>query len=132
LPLDAPDRTPEGQAMAQALTEELTTAAAAVPGLRVAARTMLAALQQPGVEVGEARARMGLAAVLEGSVRVGRGRVRLTVRLVDLGDGCQRWTGRFERELTDGFEAQDALVADVLGGLRTHLERLAADLPMAP
>ena len=85
----------------------------------------MAAFRQPGADMAEAGVRLGLAAALEGSVRVGGGRVRLTVRLIDMSDGCQRWTGRFERELGEGFEAQDALVGEVLAGLRGYLEEMA-------
>jgi TolB-like protein len=47
--------------------------------------------------------------------------VRLTVRLVDVSDGCQRWSGGFEREVDDEFAAQEALAREVVAALRSEL-----------
>jgi TolB-like protein len=123
LPLVALDQGLDARELAQGLTEELMTAAAAAPGLRVAARTSLAALQVSTGDVREIGARLGLAAVLEGSVRCSSGRVRLTVRLVDTRDGCHLWTGRFERELEEGLASQDALAREVVEAILPSLAR---------
>ena len=45
----------------------------------------------------------------------------LTMRLVDVGDGCQRWGGRFEREVDDEFAAQEALAQEVVEAMRREL-----------
>ena len=50
--------------------------------------------------------------------------MRLTVRLVNVSDGCHMWTERYERALLDGFEAQDALAREVAEALRVERERL--------
>ncbi|MDQ3138139.1 MAG: hypothetical protein M3Q93_11215 [Gemmatimonadota bacterium] len=126
LPLTALDDGPEAEQLARGLTEELTTAAAALPGVRVAARTSLAAMQRITQDVREVGARLGLVAVVEGTVRQAGGRVRLTVRLVTVSDGCLLWTERYERELPDGFEAQDALAREVADAIRVELERLGS------
>ncbi|MGH7512395.1 MAG: hypothetical protein ACREOQ_05655 [Gemmatimonadales bacterium] len=105
------------------MTEELTTTAAMIPGVRVASRTSLVAMQHATKEVREIGARLGLDAVVEGSVRQSGGRIRVTVRLVNVTDGCQLWTERYERGVTEGFEGQDALARDVIDGVKRALER---------
>ena len=113
LPLTAPGGDAEAVLLAHGLTEELTSAFAAVPGLRVASRSSVAAVQHTTPDVRELGARLGLAGVVEGSVRLSGRRMRLTVRLLDVADGCQRWTARYDRDMAEGFEAEDALAGDV-------------------
>jgi TolB-like protein len=43
------------------------------------------------------------------------------MRLVDVGDGCQRWGDRFEREVGDEFAAQEALAREVVEAMRAEL-----------
>jgi DNA-binding SARP family transcriptional activator len=123
LPIEALDDGEEAIRFAQGVTEELTSLAAGIPGLRVAARTSLVALQQELKDLRETGARLGLSAVLEGGLRRSGQRVRLTMRLVDVADGCQRWGGRFEREVSDEFEGQEALAREVVEAIRSDLSR---------
>ncbi len=121
LPIEALDEGEETSRFAQGVTEELTSLAAGIPGLRVAARTSLVAMHRELKDLREAGARLGLNAVLEGSLRRSGRRVRLTMRLVDVGDGCQRWGGRFEREVDDEFAGQEALAQEVVEAMRREL-----------
>ena len=41
-------------------------------------------------------------------------------------DGPAGWAQRYERDIDDGFETQDALASDVLQAVRPHLLRLEA------
>ena len=121
LPIEPLDEGEEASRFAQGVTEELTSLAAGIPGLRVAARTSLVALHRELKDLRKAGARLGLNAVLEGSLRRSGRRVRLTMRLVDVGDGCQRWGGRFEREVDDEFAGQEALAREVVEAMRAEL-----------
>jgi DNA-binding SARP family transcriptional activator len=121
LPIEALDEGEETSRFAQGVTEELTSLAAGIPGLRVAARTSLVAMHRELKDLRKAGARLGLDAVLEGSLRRSGRRVRLTMRLVDVGDGCQRWGGRFEREVDDEFAGQEALAQEVVEAMRREL-----------
>jgi len=127
LPLISVEDSPEARALAQGLTEELTTAATAMRDVRVASRSSLAALHHAAKDVREIGARLGLAAILEGSVRQSGGRMRLTVRLVNVTDGCQLWSERYDREVTEGFEGQDAMATAVIEAIRGQLRQLTAN-----
>jgi TolB-like protein len=118
LPFVALGDSPEARSLADGLTEEIMTALAEKTGLRVASRAALAAAQQETPDLRELGTRLGLGSVLEGSVRLAGGRLRLAVRLVDVGDGCQRWTERWEWPVDEALAGEEALareVADRLG-----------------
>lgn len=102
------------------------TALGKIPGVRVASRTAVTAAEQATPDLRALGGRLGLAAVLEGSVRVASGRIRLTVRLVDVSDGCQRWTERWEREVGEVMAAEEALAHEVAARIG---ERLGETLP---
>ena len=121
MPIEALDDAEETGRFARGLTEELTSLAAQIPNLRVAARTSLVALHQELKDLRETGVRLGLGAVLEGSLRRSGRRARVTMRLINVADGCQRWTGRFEREVTDEFETQEALAREIVEAIRHEL-----------
>ena len=119
--------------LCEGIAEELINVLARVPGLRVAARS--SSFQFKGVGGGRARAvgaRLGVAAVLEGGVRKAGDRLRVTVQLVDVADGYQRWSHRFDGKLEDVFAIQDEIaerVAAALGRLLTAHQREALRRP---
>jgi len=66
-------------------------------------------------------------------VRKAGDRLRVTVRLVDVGDGYQRWSDRFDRQLEDVFAIQDEIAQCVVRCLGDHLGvRLAAPAEVRP
>jgi TolB-like protein len=117
LPIEVLEGGAEECRFAKGLTEELSSAAARLPGVRVVARTSLVALRQETADLREIGARLGLTAMLEGTVRTDGTRVRLSVRLVDVRDGCQMWAGRFEQQMPLGFEAEEALAREVVAAV---------------
>jgi TolB-like protein len=124
LPLAALEGGKEAEILAMGLTEEITTAAAAIPGVRVTSRSSMLAMQQAGRDIRGIALHLGLGAVLEGSVRTAGGRARLTMRLVDSVEGHQLWTGQYEQELVDGFATQDALAREVVAAVTARVHGL--------
>jgi len=115
------------------LAEELLNALSRVEGLRVAARSSSFQFRGAGVDARVAGERLGVASVLEGSVQKAGDRLRVTVRLVDVGDGYQRWSDRFDRKLEDVFAIQDEIAECVVGCLGDHLGvRFAPPAEMRP
>jgi DNA-binding SARP family transcriptional activator len=109
------------RSLAEGLTEEIMTALGEIGGVRVASRTALTAAQRETPDVRELGARLGLGAVLEGSVRLAGGRLRLSVRLVDVADGCQRWTERWELPAEAAVADEIGVARDVAARLRRRL-----------
>ena len=121
LPLLALTDCPEARSLADGLTEEIMTALAEKAGIRVASRTAITTAQRETPDLREFGARLGLSAVLEGSVRLASGRFRLAVRLVDVADGCQRWTERWECPVDEAMAGEEALARQVADRLERRL-----------
>ncbi|HYN09057.1 MAG TPA: protein kinase [Vicinamibacterales bacterium] len=118
--------------LCEGIAEELINVLARVPGLRVAARSSSFQFRASAVDVRAVGARLGVATVLEGGVRKAGDRLRVTVQLVDVADGYQRWSHRFDGKLEDVFAIQDEIaerVAVALGSLLTDHEREALRRP---
>jgi adenylate cyclase len=114
--------------LCEGIAEELINVLTRVPGLRVAARSSSFQFKTAAVDVRAVGARLGVATVLEGGVRKAGDRLRVTVQLVDVADGYQRWSRRFDGRLEDVFAIQDEIadsVATALGRLLSDRDRQA-------
>jgi adenylate cyclase len=112
---------PEQEYFSDGLTEELLTALAQVPGLRVAARTSSFAFKDKDVPVDEIGERLRVAHVLEGSVRRSGERLRITAQLVDAENGYHLWSESYDRELADVFAIQEEIARAIVDALELTL-----------
>jgi len=112
---------PEGECLSDGITEELARLLAAVEGLRVVARTSAFALKGRAEDVRTTGQRLGVSAVLEGSVQRVGNRLRITTQLVDVADGFQLWSARYDRQLRDVFAIEDELARAVVEALKGRL-----------
>lgn len=119
LNLDSEQRT---SVVADAITEELTSALSHIPGLKVTARTSAYFFKDRGVDVREVGRRLGVAFVLEGSVRKNGQRLRTTAQLIDARNGFHLWAKRFNHALGDLFEIQDNICAEIVESLQIRFE----------
>jgi DNA-binding SARP family transcriptional activator/TolB-like protein len=106
------------------MTEEITSALAMVPDLKVVART--SAFQFKGEKndmraVGKA---LNATHLVEGSVRKVGDRVRITAQLIEVGKGTHLWSENYDRRLSDIFATQEEIARTIVGSLMTPL-RLA-------
>jgi tetratricopeptide (TPR) repeat protein len=102
------------------VAEEIINALTHMNGLRVAARSASFQFRGPALDVGAAGQQLGVAALLEGSIRKTDHRLRITVQLVDVANGYQRWSQRFDRTLDDVFAIQDEIAEAVVASLRAE------------
>jgi TolB-like protein/tetratricopeptide (TPR) repeat protein len=121
LPFTNMSADPEQVYFCEGMAEEILNALSRIQGLRVAARS--SAFQfDPKLngarEVGEA---LKVKTVLEGSVRTAGTRVRVSVQLVDVENGFQLWSDRYDREMDDIFVLQDEISERVAEALVTTL-----------
>ncbi len=100
------------------IAEEILTALTHVEGLRVAARSTSFQFRKSDVDARTAGTRLGVDAVLEGSVRKAGDRLRVTVQLVDVAGGHQRWSHRFDGVAADVFAIQDEIATTTAKLLR--------------
>ena len=114
------------------LADELINVLSRVDGLRVAARSSSFQFRSSGADIQAVGAKLGVATVLEGGVRRIGDRLRITVQLVEVSSGYQRWSERFDRTVADVFAIQDEIaerVATALRGILSPSEREALRRP---
>jgi TolB-like protein/tetratricopeptide (TPR) repeat protein len=107
--------------LSEGLSEEISSALARLPGLRVAGRTSAATFRESRLDLKTIGRELGVGAVLEGSVRTDGDQVRVSAQLVDVRQGYQLWTRTFDRKLTDVFAVQDEIADAVAGALEVKL-----------
>jgi non-specific serine/threonine protein kinase len=128
------DMSPAGDQghLCDGIAEELINALSHVEGLRVAARSSSFRFKSSADDAVEIGSRLGVDAVLEGAVRRSGDKLRVTVQLVDVATGYQRWSHRFDGTLDDVFAIEDQIssrVAIALRGILTGRERDAIRRP---
>ncbi len=106
---------------ADGITEEILNALAQLEGLHVAARTSSFAFKGRGEDLRQVGEKLNVRTVLEGSVRKAGNRLRITAQLVNVADGFQLWSERYDRELTDVFEVQDEIANAIAAKLKPTL-----------
>ena len=121
LPFQNLSADPENEFFADGLAEELLNALTPIEGLRVAARTSSFSFKGKTTDIAEIGAKLNVATVLEGSVRRSGNRVRVTVKLVDVTNGFQLWSERYDREMADIFDLQDEIARAIAERLKVTL-----------
>jgi tetratricopeptide (TPR) repeat protein len=95
------------------LTEEITTALARVPGLRVAARNSAFAFKNRKEDLRKAGSMLGVATVLEGSLRKADNRIRVTAQLINAKDGLHLWADTYDRNVDDILAVQEDIAQKI-------------------
>jgi TolB-like protein/Tfp pilus assembly protein PilF len=103
------------------MTDELTSALAKIPGLRVAARSSAFTFKGRNTDAREVGEKLNVATVLEGSVRRSGPRLRVAAQLVSASDGLALWSETYERELKDVFQVQEEIAKAIAGALQLTL-----------
>jgi non-specific serine/threonine protein kinase len=121
LPFANRSGAPEDEYFSDGIAEEIINALAKVAGLRVAARTSAFSFKGQKTDIPEIARRLNVTTVLEGSVRKAGKRLRITAQLIDIADGCQLWSERFDRELDDIFAVQDEIATAIAKKLEVSI-----------
>jgi len=117
---------PDNEFFADGLAEELLNALTQIDGLRVAARTSSFSFKGKATDIADIGAKLNVATALEGSVRRSGNRVRVTVKLVDVANGFQIWSERYDREMADIFDLQDEIARAIAERLKVALTAAAS------
>jgi serine/threonine-protein kinase len=112
---------------ADGMADELTTALARVPGLKVAARSSSFTFRDQSVGAQHVGKTLHVGNVLEGSVRREGGRLRVTAQLVNTSTGLAVWSDSYEREVKDVFQVQDELTHAIITAMYPTLTNAAHD-----
>jgi serine/threonine-protein kinase len=120
---------PDDEFLSDGITEDLIHALAKVEGLRVVGRTSSFALKGRQEDVRAVGERLQVGSILEGSVRRLGDRLRVTTQLVNVADGFQLWTERYDRKVDDIFAVQDDITQSIVEALRITVLRAAPASP---
>ncbi len=111
----------ENEYFADGIAEEIITALMQLPELRVVARTSSFSFKGKNEDLRTIGELLHVRTVLTGSVRRDGGNVRITVQLVDVADGFQLWSQRYDRRFTDIFAIQDEIATAIATRLEVTL-----------
>jgi TolB-like protein/DNA-binding SARP family transcriptional activator len=116
-------------ALADGLTEEITTATARLPGVFVTARQSCMVYKNAMVDARTIASDLGVRYLVEGGIEV-RGRsVRVNARLIDGRSGLHIWADNYEEQLGEFFAVRNRIVLAVASQLQPAL--MVADLDRA-
>ena len=111
----------ENEYFADGMAEEIINALSKIQALRVASRTVSFAQKGKNDDLAEVGKKLRVSTVLDGSVRRMGNRLRITAQLVNVADGYQLWSERYDREMEDIFAIQDDISQAIVKALRVIL-----------
>lgn len=103
------------------MAEEIINALTTIRALRVASRTSSFAFKATTEDIRQVGKKLDVATVLEGSVRKAGNKLRITAQLVNVADGYQLWSQRYDRDMEDVFAIQDEIAQNIVKALRVIL-----------
>ena len=123
LPFQNMSGDPEQEYFADGIVEDIITALSRTKALFVIARNSTFSYKGKSPDIRQVGRDLGVRYVLEGSVRKAGKRVRITGQLIDAQSGAHIWADRFDGELADIFELQDAVASRVVIAIVPSLEQ---------
>jgi serine/threonine protein kinase/Tfp pilus assembly protein PilF len=112
---------PENEYFTDGIAEEIINALTKIQALRVASRTSAFAFKGKSEDISEIGKKLKVATVLEGSARKMGSKLRVMAQLVNVVDGYQLWSERYDRQLEDVFAIQDEIAENIVKALRVVL-----------
>jgi adenylate cyclase len=103
------------------ITEEILNALAQIPNLKVAARRSAFQFKGNDLDLRKIGQVLGVAHILEGSLQKAGDQVRINVQLVDVQNGLQAWSEKYDRKLDNVFAVEDEIARAIATRLRVQL-----------
>jgi serine/threonine protein kinase/Tfp pilus assembly protein PilF len=103
------------------IADTLINSLSNIKDLQVPSRTSAFSFKDKEQDVREIGKKLNVEAVLEGSVQKADNRIRITAQLINVEDGYQLWSERFNRELEDVFTIQDEISLAIVNNLKLKL-----------
>lgn len=112
---------PENEYFCDGLAGELIGALGHTDRVFVVARTSAFSFKGKSMDVREIGRQLNATHALEGSAARAGDRLRVTVQLINVEDGYELWSERFDRNMTDIFAIQDEITLAVVDKLKVNL-----------
>lgn len=113
---------PENEFLADGMSEQVINSLMQIKKLRVAARSSSFSFKGKHVDLRVIGEQLNVRAILEGSVQRAGNRLRVTAQLVDVYEGYDLWSEKYDRELKDIFEVQDEIARAIAQRLEVTLD----------
>jgi len=107
----------------EGMAEELINALTKIGKLKVVSRTSAFQFSGKGYDIKEIGEKLNVQTVLEGSIRKAENKIRITSQLVNVSDGYQIWSEKYDRDLNDIFTIQDEISLSIVDKLKIKLFR---------
>jgi len=118
----------EQEFFSDGMTEEITSALAKVPNLRVVGRTSAFQFKGENKDLRAIGQALSATHLIEGSVRKDGNEVRITAQLIKADDGTHLWTESYDRELKGIFAVQEGIAQSIAAALRVPLGLKPGDM----
>ncbi len=111
--------------IAETLSDELIDVLSTTRGLRVSSSGATARFRdQQDRDPRILGAELGVEVIVDGTVHLLGKRIRIAARLLNVADGFQLWSARYDGALEDVFELQDKMSKRIAEALRLEIENL--------
>ena len=121
LPFANNSADPENEYFTDGIADEIISALTKIQSLRVTSRTSSFAFKGKNEDISEIGRKLKVSSVLEGTMRRVGNRLRITAQLVNVADGSNLWSERYDREMEDIFAIQDDISQAIVKALRVIL-----------
>jgi adenylate cyclase len=109
--------------LTEAMTEDLTTMLARIPGFIVISRQSSFAYQGRSVDTRQIGRELGVRYIVEGSLRPAGQQLRVGAQLIDATTGAQLWADRFDGQAENVLELQDQIARAIASRIEPELVR---------
>ena len=109
--------------LTEAMTEDLITILARIPGFIVIARQSSFVYQGGAIDSRQIGRELGVRYIVDGSLRPVGQQIRVGAQLIDATNGAQLWADRFDRQAENVLELQDQIARAIAGRIEPELVR---------
>jgi TolB-like protein/Tfp pilus assembly protein PilF len=112
---------PEQEYFSEGVGEEILNSLSKLKDLKVASRSSSFQFNARNINLDEVREKLGVKTVLQGSIRKQGRRLRLMVQLINLENGFNLWSEKYDRDMGDVFAIQDEVALSITEKLKGAL-----------
>jgi serine/threonine-protein kinase len=132
IPFENQSRDPDAEYLSDGIAEGLIGSLAALPDVRVVARTTAFQFKGKPLDVQQIRKQVDVDAVVAGRLLLRANDIVVQADLIDVRSGNQLWGSRFHERSANVLDIEQAMVTRIAHALRGRLTRLPAPVTTNP
>jgi serine/threonine-protein kinase len=121
LPFQNLGGTKDDEYLSDGICDEVIHALGRIAGIRVIARGSSFLFRERRDDVRAIGTQLNVGVVLDGTLRRAGKRLRITAQLINVADGFQVWSERYDREVEDVFALEDDIAGAIAAVLKERL-----------